>query len=75
MKERIAMFLLKSAAVKHIKTAKHLNWLKDTIHDDWGTPEKVKKEKQSLIDEAEKHENAARRIQRIINIYNANKSI
>ena len=75
MRERIAIFLLKSAVKKHLKIAKHLHWLKNSIYDEWSTVDNVHKEKEKLRLDAEKHENAARRIQRIINIYNASKSI
>jgi hypothetical protein len=73
MKEKIAILLLSSAAKRHLKITKHLRWLISTIHDDWGSPSKVKKEKEMLESDAEKHENAARRIEKIINLYNADK--
>jgi hypothetical protein len=75
MKEKIAILLLGSAARKHLRIAKHLRWLLSTIHNDWGSPSKVKKEKEILESDAEKHENAARRIEKIINLYNANKPL
>ena len=75
MKERIAFWLLKSATKSHLRVAKHLYWLKGTVDESWGDPEKVKHEKKILHDKAVQRENAARCLQRIINIYNASKSV
>lgn len=75
MREKIAILLLKSAAKRHLRTARHLRWLMNGINNEWGTPDKIAKEKELLRSDAEKHENAARRIERIIHIYYASKSI
>jgi hypothetical protein len=75
MKEKIAIWLLKSSMKRNIRIAKHLYWLKGTVDESWGPPEKVEKEKKLLHSKAAKYESAAKTIQRIIHIYNASKSI
>lgn len=75
MKEKIAFWLLKSSMERHARIARRLYWLKSTVDESWGAPEKVEQEKKLLHAKAKKHESFARTIQRIIHIYNASKSI